>query len=257
MDFIKIRLLMLITVLAVAIIAKTYGYHGTYGDLISFGIACLFLVILLLYTYKNKSELIKRCILATPFALLLIVVLRVVGFKNAVSIYSGLALFLSLLIKTENIKLHFIITLTTVTILAILSASFMLLNWNRSNMNIYKVYIILGTALPFISFYIAYLGAVHLQKNIELRLLLSRAIKFSGATFLLFVVFTISHMLCRHYNLGLLIPLAISVLLSLCFLWVCRHFKISLSDSSANDKSNKIINQEPIDKLRMEQNIHR
>lgn len=249
MDVLIIRLLMLAVVFLISAIVWFYKHQGiSYGDPISFGTVCLFFILYLLWRWKNKIELIKQCILAAPFAILLTIVFKIIGFKTIISLYSGIALFLFLLVKAENRKQHFILTLTVASVLVGLITALKLLGWNLYNISIYKIYIALGCTLPLLSFYTAYLAAVNVRKNIEIRPLLSKSIVFAGVAFLLFVLFTISHMLCRQYHLGLVIPFIISVLLSLGFLWVCYRFKLSLSDSSVSNKTNEITNKKFIDK---------
>lgn len=65
---VQIKLLMLIVALVVTAIVGLYRHRGIQmDDPIAFGITCSFFILFLLYEWKNKVELIKRCILATLF----------------------------------------------------------------------------------------------------------------------------------------------------------------------------------------------
>lgn len=250
MDSLIIRLLMLIMSLVVTAIVGHYRHRGiSYGDPITFCILCPFFILSLLYEWKNKFELVKQCALAAPFATLLSIVVKVVGFDMDTSIYAGIIIFLFLVMKTDNWKRHFFITSMTALVFTFLFA-YLQQHLRHGDLSEYRAYIIFGLGWPFGAFYVAYLGAIRPQKTIELRPLLRKASKFAGATFLLLTLFLISHKLCRHYRLGLAISFTISVLLSLGFLGGCYWFKINLSDSSVSNKNNEITNKKFLDELK-------
>jgi len=247
-----IMLLMLIVVLAVNFILGFYrGRMIQAGDPLAFYISCSFVVVCLLYTWKDKFEFIKQGILAAPFALLLAVVFKLFGFKMIFSMCAGVALFLLLLTKAENRNQHFIITLTTSVIFTGFITAYKLLGWNLYNMNIYKIYITFGCPLPLLFFYSAYLVTLNSNPPPEFRPLLLKSIKLAGATFLLLVLFTISQELCKHYQISFVISLMISVLLSLCFLGLCYKFKLSLNDLT-QEKSKESKNKELLNNLKKE-----
>jgi len=108
LKWLLIRLLLPTVAILVSIIT---GHRGSYGDPISFGIACSFFIILLLWSWRNKkTDFIKRCILAVPFGPLFFIVSRIIGFDMVLSIYAGILIFLFLVVKTANWKQHFFIT---------------------------------------------------------------------------------------------------------------------------------------------------
>jgi hypothetical protein len=244
------RLILILIILAICGVIKFFRHYGiSYGDPVIFWLVCATFGIYLLLSWKNNISLLKRCIVAMPLASVLALIPVFAGFSTVTSIHLGITIYLLLLIRTENLRQHFTITLTTATIILFTIAAFKLMGWNRENLNIYRIYTLLGCTLPALSFYAAYLASVKFNKTIKLLPLLSNSLKFTGVTFLLFVLFTVSHMVCRHYRLGLMIPFAISVLLALGFLWVCYRFKINLSDNSISGiKKNEIMNQKFIDK---------
>lgn len=237
-----IRLLMIIIVLVVNAVVGHYRGRGIQaGDPLAFWISYLFIIVYLLYTWKNKFELVKRCILAAPFAPLSSIVFKVVGFETHFSILVGIGIFLFMVIKIDDWKRHFVITLLAAVPFAFL---LVLLRWRDSNeyleISEYKVYVIFGLTLPFIVFYAAYLSIIDLQKTVVLRPLAVRSLKFTVALILFFSLFVMSEKFCRHYQLGLAISLMISILISLCFVGVCYVFKIGLSESPGSQKDNKI-----------------
>ena len=247
MNVLLSKLLWLIEILVLIAILGLYKHLGIKpGHPIALGTVCLFFIIYLLWSWKNKPEFAKRCILAAPFATLLTIVFRIVGFELVFSIYVGIATFLFLVIKTDNWKLHFSITLMTALVF-----TFLLVYLRHGDLNVYKAYIISGIALPFAVFFVAYVGAIDSQKTLKMRPLLGKSIKFTGVLLLSLALFFISHNLCRRYHLGLVIPFMISGLIAMGFLGVCYRFKLSLSDSSASNKNNEITNKELVDKRKM------
>jgi len=226
MNDVVIRCLMLLVVAVISIFVGFYRHRGIQlGDPISFGTACLFFILYLLWVWKNnKVEFIKRCILAAPFAPLLAIAFRTVGFDMVVSIYAGIAVFLLLIMKAANWKQHFLIILTTVLVLTIL-----LTYIRHSNFNEHMTYVILVIfciALPFVVLYAAYLYPKDLQKTMELRPIAFKLVKFAGACFLALVLFIISHVICRYYQISFAISFMISVLIALGFLGLCKLFDI-------------------------------
>ena len=101
-------------------------------------------------------------------------------------------------------------------------------------------YIIVGCVIAVLVFYESYCArASRSQESPELRPLLLKSIKFGGACFLVLVVFTISQILCRHYQISFAISFMISVLISLCFLGFCYLFNIN-HPAFSNDSTKKV-----------------
>jgi hypothetical protein len=99
------------------------GYHiKSYGDPIVAWVLLLPWTIYLLYSWKDKKELLKRCVLALPFALLTVLLLRWFGVV-AISDPSswpwpfGVLMFILLTRETKNLKGGFVINLVIGTIL--------------------------------------------------------------------------------------------------------------------------------------------
>jgi len=247
MDVLLSELSWLIEVAVLIAVLGLYKHLGIQpGHPIALGTVCLYFMICLLWSWKNKAQFAKRCILAAPFGLLLTIVFRFVGFEMGFSIYAGMATFLFLIIRTDNWKLHLFITLITA-----LAFTFLLASIRRGDLNIYKACIISVIVLPFAVFFVAYVGALDSKKTIELYSLLVKSIKFSGVLLLSSALFLISHNLCRHYHLGSVIPFMISGSIAMGFLGVCYWFKLGLSDSSVGNKNEGIRSKESIDRLKM------
>ena len=101
------------------------------------------------------------------------------------------------------------------------------------------VYFLVGCIIAVLAFYDSYSARLsHSQKNFEMRSLLVKSAKFSGACLLLLVVFTISHKVCRYYHISFVISFMISVLISLGFLGFCHLLNIK-PPSSLDDPAIK------------------
>jgi uncharacterized membrane protein len=122
-----------------------------------------------------------------------------------------------------------------------------------------RIYIITGCAfflggciIAALAFYESYCSrSSHPQKDFEIRSLLAKSAKFAGACILLLVVFTISQMVCRYYNISFVPSFMISVLISLNFLGFCYLFNLkhtSSLDDPAGKKGAKYKNKEFQDK---------
>ncbi|MCJ7691945.1 MAG: hypothetical protein MUO22_00825 [Sedimentisphaerales bacterium] len=242
-----IRLLMIIVVIVVSAIVGFYRGRGIQmDDPISFGIGFSFFIILLLWSWrKEKAGFIKQCILAVPFGPLFFIVSRIIGFDIVLSIYAGIFIFLLLVIKTANWKQHFFITLITAGILTAFVAYL-----KHNEQNLYKGYTIFALAFPFVIFYAAYLGALGSQKTIQLRHLAVTSLMLSGALLLVVTLFLISYFSFRSHRFGFWITFMISVLLSLCLLGFCYHFKIGLSGGSVSNENSEITNKKFIGRLK-------
>ena len=236
MDIPKNKLFSLICILLVIAMVGFYRHLGIPDKSpLTFCTIYLFTAVCMLWQWRKvKTEFVKRCILAAPSALLLTIIFRIVGFETAFSIYVGMILFLFLVIKTDNCKQHFFITLMTAIIFM-----FLLVYIKHSALNVYKAYIISAIALPFMVFYIEYLVSINSKKTIEWGLLLLKSAKFTIVLFLSLTLLLLSNRLCRHYDVSSAISFGISVLIALGFLGFCYRFKINLSDSSVSNKTNE------------------
>lgn len=100
-----------------------------FGDPIV-GVALLLTWILYsLWSWKNKKELFKRCVLALPFALLTLVLLKFAVFRRSDSwpFAFGMLMFILLTRETKNLKGSFVISLIIGAILVILLAILVIL----------------------------------------------------------------------------------------------------------------------------------
>ncbi len=260
MDADKVLLIKLLAVLVVIAVSAIYGLFRHRGiqasDPLALCIVYCFVIAYLLYAWKNKLELVRRCVLAAPFAPLAAIALRVMGFETIFSILVGIGLFLFLLLKTNNWKTHFAITLL---VAGMFSPMLILLRFRDSGeypkISQYHVYLIFGLVLPFLVFYGAYLRMVGSQKSIPLRSLTTKSAKFAGALLVFFGLFIVSEKVCRYYDVGLPISFVVSLLISLCFLGICHRFKLGLSDSSGTDKNDEVNPKESIDNLKMKYSL--
>jgi len=105
---------------AVAILEFCGLLDYSFGAPMIMWVIFLFWVVYSLFSWKDKREIFKRCVLALPFVLLAIVLLRLTVFGLSVSISCGVLLFIMLTTKTKNLKQHYIISLVTAAILIIL-----------------------------------------------------------------------------------------------------------------------------------------
>lgn len=104
------------------------GYHITYfGDPIVGWLLLVPWTIYLLYSWKDKRELFKRCVLALPFSLLTVVLLKLTVFRTSVPWPLGILMFILLTRETKNLKGGFVINLVIGTILIILLAVLVIL----------------------------------------------------------------------------------------------------------------------------------
>ena len=106
------------------------GYHITYfGDPIVGWVLLVPWTVYLLYSWKDKRELLKRCVLALPFALLAVVLLRlaVFGFSDSWPWPFGILMFILLTRETKNLKHGFVVSLIIGTILISLLAILVIL----------------------------------------------------------------------------------------------------------------------------------
>ena len=147
---------MLLMVIALVAVGFYTGHMIQLGDPLAFYILCSFVVVYLLYIWKDKLRLVKRCVLAAPFVPLFAIVFRIAGFETVVSIHFGIFIFFLLLMRTDNWKRHFLITLTTAAILTFLLA-YLKYRDLRGDLNVYDPVVISVLALPFVLFYAAYL----------------------------------------------------------------------------------------------------
>ena len=112
----------------------------------------------------------------------------------------------------------------------------------RTYFTIGCVYIITGCVIAILAFYESYCArSPHLRKGFKWRHIAIQSVKIAGALLLLLVVFTVSQILCKHFQIGFWLSFTISVLISAAFLGAWHHFKIGPSDNSAADTDEKAI----------------
>lgn len=100
------------------------GYHGIdyFGDPIVGWIILLIWIGNSLYSWKDKRAFLKRCVLALPFALLVVVLLGLTVFEFSDSWIFGVLMLILLTRETKNLKGDFVISLVIGTILISLLA---------------------------------------------------------------------------------------------------------------------------------------
>lgn len=107
------------------------GYHGIdyFGDPIVGWIILLIFIGNSFFYWKDKKELFKRFVLALPFALLTVLLLRfaAVGLSDSWPWPFGILMFILLTAGKENLKQFFVIRLVIGTILISLLAILVIL----------------------------------------------------------------------------------------------------------------------------------
>lgn len=116
-----VTLLVFIGVVVVVGILGLNGHGISRGDPRLLWIAIPLLLIYSFNLWKDKKAFFKRCVLALPFAVIAAILLMVIGFKILISCIAGVLLFVSLVAETKNWKRHYVITLTTASIIIILA----------------------------------------------------------------------------------------------------------------------------------------
>jgi hypothetical protein len=235
MDAAKSKLLWLVELLILTAICGIYRYFGIPAKSLP-TVFTIYLVVAvpMLWSWRNaKTELIKRCILAVPFVISLIIIGKLFGFGTLFSVYIGMLLLLCLLIKTDNWKLHLIITFTTSLVLTFLNVY---LGYGAPTQ--YKPFIISAVAIPIGTFYLAYLSAIVSKEPVKFRRLFANSIKFAIALLSMLYLLVLSWQLCRHYNISFAISFGISALIALGFLGFCRLFNIKHPAASDIQESN-------------------
>jgi len=112
------------------VILRVCGYHITsFGDPIVGWVLLLPWTIYLLYSWKDKRELFKRCVLALPFSTLTVVLLKLTVFRTSVPWVMGILMFVLLTRETKK-KGGFVISLITGAILIILISILAILSKN-------------------------------------------------------------------------------------------------------------------------------
>jgi len=204
------------------------GIMGIYGRSVMWGNPNAMLglgALLLLYSFnmwRDKKELVKRCVLALPFALLFIILLKVSGFRILGCCLSGLLLFYTLIIEAKNVKLHYVITLASALILLVLSVLF-----KEAAMSYQSLYLLYGSAFALLVFYQSYEAKLSRSQKIPKLLPIAiNSLKFSVAGIIAATLLLVSHVICRRYNLGFIISFSISVLVAINFLIICKILSI-------------------------------
>jgi hypothetical protein len=188
-----------------------------------------------LYTlsrWKNYKGLIKRCVLALPFALLAAITMKVLGFEILLSCMAGVLLFNCLLVETNNLKRHFIITLIGVTasILAVVLVSrFVDSHGDNSSkgITIAVIYLAMGCGFAVLVFYQSYCAKLgQTQKSQKLAPLAVKSIKLAATIFAAVALLAVSNILCYRYQISFAISFGISVLIALGLWGFCTLFNI-------------------------------
>jgi hypothetical protein len=233
----KNKLLWIVQLLTVIAVCWLYNYYGI-TDKSPLVVITVYLIIALpmFWSWRNaKIEFIKRCILAVPFALSLAIIAKLAGFETGFSICLSIALFIILLFKTGNWKMHFAIIYPTALLL-----TFLLVYVGRGDRTIYKAYIVAAIGIPVIMFHVAYSSAVARKEPIKISSLFAKSIKFAVVLILTLYLLLWSLKLCRHYNLGFPVSFSISVLITAGFLGFCKFFNIkSPADLSMLERKTK------------------
>ncbi|HML76073.1 MAG TPA: hypothetical protein PKB02_16405, partial [Anaerohalosphaeraceae bacterium] len=180
----------LATVCIFAISGHPLSIHNPYA----LGIVCVGMMLAEFDSWKdNKREFFRRCLLATPFALLLIILSMLIlpksqdfkGFHSNVFYYVlGMLLFFGLIAKTNQLKRHYAVTLAAAVICFV--AMQILRTTGRSG---WGMYVALGCGLPVIVFYIGYYKKLHENRDVEIYPLAMESIRFMVAIFLLLLLF--------------------------------------------------------------------
>lgn len=117
----------LVPFMVIHVILYLFGYKGQgMGDPINKWIALVLYIGISLFIWEKK-EFIKRCILALPFALLIVLLLRFTLFGLSGSCVFGILMFVLLTIETKNLKGSFAIKLIVGIILISLMVIFVTL----------------------------------------------------------------------------------------------------------------------------------
>jgi hypothetical protein len=217
-----------------------YRHRGIQaGEPLTFGIACLFFILYLLWEWKtSKIEFIKRCILAAPLAVVPAIVGGMVGFDIVLSVYVGIGTFLFLAMKTSYWKRHFLITLTTSLVFVFLLA-LVRHELPGQESNIYKRFVILGLALFFGSLYGTYLYAINSPKLKAAYPIAIKLLMFASLSFLACILVVINHIISAHYHISFAISFGISVLIALSFFGLCTLLNIKHPASSEDNRVNR------------------
>jgi len=207
----------------------------------------------LLYNWKDKRALLKRCIFASLFASLMAGILVPTTIRPNSFWFIGNFIFIVLTWEEDSSKQSFIVTLVTVTILVTLLGFWGIsLKSMRtppqtdsiekpmsSEIAMWCSIIIAGCIMVVWCFYGYYHNQLsRTQKTPQWRPLLVKSIKRAGALFLPVLVFFISQMVCEHYDASLTISLMVSSLIPLCFIVV--WYKLGwFSDKNSTENESK------------------
>ena len=129
-NIVKIVLCFFVPMMVVGVILHLCGVPVTYyGDPAVKRILLLGWIVYSFFSWKDKRAFFKRCALALPFALLAVVLLRIV--RIAVtglpgSSFGAVIMFMFLTKETKNLKKGFVISLVTAVIMIILLAIFII-----------------------------------------------------------------------------------------------------------------------------------
>jgi hypothetical protein len=217
-----ITMVIIIAIVLADVIFGFYGHSISYGDPRLTWIAVPLLLLLSFSSWKDRKELFKRCILASPFVLLFILLLFGIGAKIQVICIFGTLLFVSLIDETRNWKRHYIITLISTAILFLLAVSFKIYA-----PSLWNIYIVLGFAFAVLVFYRAYeKRLLHGQKEIKLYPLAVQSVKFAAACFIPLVLLSATFILYKQYHLGFATSFIIAMLIAMSYWVTCKLFNI-------------------------------
>jgi hypothetical protein len=116
----RILLGLVVPLVLVNFILRLCGYeHRGFGDPAIIWIVLLIWIVNSFFLWKNKKELLKRCALALPFALLAVILLRltVFGPYGYSTWWAGILLFILLTTETKGVKGAFVVCLVVGIIL--------------------------------------------------------------------------------------------------------------------------------------------
>lgn len=214
-DNIKWVIVRLSLPLVALLVGLMIGNRGSYGDPITFWIIFSFAFVGIAWLWrKNKIGFVKRSFLALPFALIPPIILKCVGFGTTFSFQIGMFTFLALVVKADNWKQHFSISLI-MAVLFVFFVTFLREGEQGGALGGHGIYFIFAFAVFPLLFYVVYLGSVVSSKEINLYSLLKYSLKLSGAIFAL--AFFVSLELCMYFDLSFIISLIISILISVVF----------------------------------------
>lgn len=208
---------------------------------------------LMLYLWRaDLSGFLKRVLIAIPFAILFAIFLIMLTGTFAISVFA-LSVYLFLLYKTPSWKQHFSVTLILASILALaLKFSYAILNpLIPQEMSIYRNFFYIVSIVFVVFFYGVYLRRVKDGKNVDLRVILIRMLKFITA----FSVYIVSWLTLQKfgecYRFSISVDWIISGALTIVFLAIVYYFDLMPTERTKKKKTKKT----KLDELQSQLNI--